>query len=133
MSQNITVERNFQWTKYFESEGVLIEYRYEECNIPDEGYFREYVLIRLTNSNVYPVTVDWDIVRWFGEKCKNCDMSDTEQHRHVLLDASGSVEGTCSLYESKMLKIFSKFLNEDMPDAELSYFQLENIKVNKIK
>jgi len=132
-SQGIQIERNFIWTEYSEKEGVLFEYKFEECNIPSEGFFREYVLVRLTNSNNYDVIVDWDIVKWYGLSCVNCDHSNKEQHRSVSLKAGSVLEGTCALNEFPKMKMFSKFLNFDAPDSELTNFQLENIEVKPLK
>jgi hypothetical protein len=133
VSQNVQIERHFFWSEYVEKEGVLFEYKFEECNIPSEGFFREYVLVRLTNSNNYDVVVDWDIVKWYGLSCVNCDYSNKEQHRSVSLKAGFVLEGSCALDEFPKMKMFSKFLNFDAPDSELTNFQLENIEVKPLK
>lgn len=131
ISQSAQISREYKWTEYYNKNGVLIEYKYEECNLPHEGYYRENVLLRLTNKNTYDVTVDWDIVTWYGTRCNNCDFSNPEQHRSVAVKAGSSFEATCRLDEFSQLKLFSKFLNYDMPDAELTNFQLANIKVKQ--
>ncbi len=131
-SQAVQIEKSYDWTYYTEVSGVTVDYKFTECNIPSEGYFRELVLLRLTNNNDYDVIVDWDIVKWYGLQCVNCDMSNPEQHRTVEVIANSIREGTCALDEFPRMKLFSKFLNYDMSDGELTNFQLENITV-KIK
>ena len=130
-SQSIQIERNYDWTEYFRSEGISIEYKFSECIHESEGYFREFVLIRIVNTTNSHIVVDWDYVMFYGSRCVNCDMNSTEHHRSIAVAPNSTTEGSCAYGEPKILKIFSKFLNYDMPDAILSSFQLENITIKK--
>ncbi len=131
MGQNSypAIERSTDWILYQESNGVQQYYKFTECNIPEEGFYREYVLIRLVNTTNSIKQVDWDIVKWYGEKCINPDGNIEEQHRSVLLQPNETLDGSCALDTDKTLKMFSKFLNYKFEDWILSHFELRNFIV----
>jgi len=124
-----TIERSTDWVLYQESNGVQQYYMYSECNIPEEGFFREYVLVKLVNTTDQIKYVDWDVVKWYGENCVNPDANIQEQHRSVMLQQNETVEGSCALDTDKTLKMFSKFLNYKFDDWVLSHFELRNFTV----
>lgn len=117
------------WTLYQEQGGVQLFYRFQECHIPSEGFHRELVLIKLVNNTSIEKQVEWDIVLWYKDNCVNCDLSNKEQHRKVVLAPNSQIEGTCNLEEGQTLKMFSRFLNYKMDDWELTHFELRNFKV----
>jgi hypothetical protein len=123
------IERSTDWVLYQESNGVQQFYKFSECNIPEEGFFREYVLVKLVNTTAQIRYVDWDIVKWYGENCVNPDGNLEEQHRSLILQPNETVEGSCSLDTDKTLKMFSKFLNYKFDDWVLSNFELRNYTV----
>jgi hypothetical protein len=129
ISQNAQIAKNYEWTEYYNNDGIRIEYKFSECIHESEGYFREFVLIRIINTTDSHAIVDWDYVMFYEHRCVNCDMNSTEHHRTIELAPNSSTEGSCTYGEPKTLKIFSKFLNYEMPDAILSNFQLENITI----
>jgi hypothetical protein len=120
------IERSTDWILYQEANGVQQYYMFAECNIPEEGFFREYVLIKIVNTTSETKQVDWDIVKWYGKNCNNCDEQSQEQHRSVIVEPNASLIGNCSLKTDKTLKMFSKFLNYQMEDWVLTHFELRN-------
>ena len=124
------IKRSTDWILYQEVSGVKQYYKFQECNIPEEGYFRESVLLKLENTTDEIKQVDWDMVMWYGSNCINCDTDIEENHRKVTLQPNSSLESTCSLSsEESTLKIFSKFLNYSFDDWVLTHFELRNFSV----
>lgn len=123
------IQRSTDWVLYQEQNGVQQYYKFEECNIPAEGFYREYILVKLVNTTSQPKIVEWDVVKWYASTCNNCDLSNPEQHRNVELGANEALEGNCSLETDKTLKMFSKFLNYNMKEWELTHFELRNYTV----
>lgn len=128
-----TSERPSDWQIYTEVNGVIFYYKYAECNDFNQGIHREYVILKLVNTTSTSLMCEWDNELWYAEKCTSCPDKDEarnpELHRKITLSAGGSKEGSCSITESKELKIFSKHLNYNAPNAELSGFDLININV----
>lgn len=123
------IERSTDWVLYQKKDGVEQYYKFQECNIPEEGFYREYVLIKLVNTTDKVVRVEWDIVSWYGNKCANANVDNPEYHRSVILQPLQTVEGTCDLRFGKKLVIFSNFLNYKIDDY-LTHFELRNFKVS---
>jgi hypothetical protein len=117
------------WTAYIEQDGIQLFYKFEECNIPSEGFYREMVLLKLVNKNQEPKQVSWDIVLWYKDNCVNCDLSNIEQNRSITIAANSEMEATCALEEGQTLKMFSKFLNYKFDDWELTHFELRNFNI----
>jgi hypothetical protein len=123
------IERSTDWVLYQEVDGVKQYYKFQECNIPSEGYYREHVLIKLENSTSAVKTVEWDNVMWYGSTCINCDESSQEEHRSFVLQPATAQEATCALEQGMALKLFSKFLNYQMDDWVLTHFEFRNFSV----
>lgn len=123
------IERSSDWVLYQRKDGVEQYYKFQECNIPEEGFHREYVLIKLVNTTDKVVQVQWDIVSWYGKQCVNSSADHPEYRRNIILQPHQIVEGTCDLRYGKKLAIFSKFLNYKNDDV-LTHFELRNFKVS---
>ena len=129
-----TTERPTEWKLYKEISGVQFYYKYSECNDYNQGFHREYVLLKLVNTTSTALSCEWDNEMWYAEKCTSCpDKEDQkrnpELHRKVDLIAGGFIEGNCSFSGETTLKIFSKHLNYKVPHSELSGFNLININI----
>lgn len=123
------IERTTDWVLYQEASGVQQFYRFQECNLPEEGYYRENVLLKLVNTTNETKQVEWDLVMWYGKNCVNCNADRPEEHRSFIIPPYGVLEATCSLYTPNTLKIFSKFLNYKFDDWVLTHFELRNFTV----
>ncbi len=123
------IQRSTDWVLYQEADGVQLFYRFAECNLPSEGYYREKVLLKLVNITNLEKTVDWDVVLWYGPNCVNCDEANPEQHKTVVLAPGTTREATCELDKNFELKLFSRFLNYQLDDWVLTHFELRNFTV----
>ena len=123
------VERSTDWILYQEADGIQQYYKFEECNLPSEGYYRENVMLKLVNITSVEKTVDWDVVLWYGPNCINCDEANLEQHTTIVVLPGSTREGTCELEREHSLKLFSRFLNYQFDDWVLTHFELRNFTV----
>jgi hypothetical protein len=118
--------RSTDWVLYQENNGVEQYYKFQECHLPNEGYHRENVLIKLVNKTPVVKEVSWDNVMWYGENCINCDANSPEEHRSVILQPNETQEAKCEVLGPMTLKLFSKFLNYDMDEWFLIHFEFRN-------
>jgi len=131
-SQDIEFKKSDQWEFMYEIDGVNFYYKATECHDEANGFHREYVLLKLENTNDYAVVVEWDVEMYYFNECFNCgDKLNDEHHRVATIEANQTIEGTCTLGEEKTLKIFSRFLDFDNPKATLTNFKLINKKITK--
>lgn len=131
-SQDIEFKKSDQWEFMYEIDGVNFYYKATECTDVSQGYFREYVLLKLENTNDFEIVANWDVEMYYNNECFNCgDKLNSEHHKSIAINSNGTVEGTCELYEPKTLKIFSRFLNYESPKSTLTNFKLINITITK--
>ncbi|PLW94992.1 MAG: hypothetical protein C0592_01140 [Marinilabiliales bacterium] len=131
-AQDIEFKKSDQWEFMYEIDGVNFYYKATECHDESQGYHREYVLLKLENTNDYSVVVDYDVEMYFHNECFNCgDKLNSEHHRTAYIEGNSTIEGTCTIGEDKTLKIFSRFLNYDNPKATLTNFKLINKQITK--
>ena len=131
-AQDIEFKKTDQWEFMYEIDGVNFYYKATECHDVSEGYHREYVLLKLENTNDYAIVADWDVEMYYNNECFNCgDKLNAEHHKSIYIEANETKEGTCEIYEPKTLKIFSRFLNYDAPVSTLTNFKLINKQITK--
>ncbi|MFH0894005.1 MAG: hypothetical protein V2A54_06185 [Bacteroidota bacterium] len=120
-----------EWTKYCEKEGVNVFYRLSDCNIPEEGIYRQYYMLKFENTNSYKVKVQWNIELWYNNKCETCNDPENIEYKSQLdIPASSTIQGECSTKFKKELKVFSKLLK--FPGSKvLTRFELNKISVLK--
>jgi hypothetical protein len=132
VAQDIEFKKSENWEFMYEIDGVNFYYKATECHDVSEGYHREYVLLKLENTNDFNIVADWDVEMYYNNECFNCgDRLNSEHHKSVLVNSNGTVEGTCEIYEPKTLKIFSRFINYEDPKSTLTNFRLINITITK--
>ncbi len=123
---------NYKWFVLQNDNGVKIEYRKAECNIPEKASYTEQVFLKFTNTSDKLVMVDWKYDVTYGEKCFNCDGTNEEMHHTLKLEANTSKEGTCGDNNDLHLSIFSKMLDMRLPD-EMKKFHVKDVVVRPIE
>ncbi len=130
--QDIEFKKTASWEFLYEIDGVNFYYMVAECHDDANSYHREYVLIKLENTNDYTIVAEWDVESYYNGVCRNCgDKLSPEQHRMVELAGNSSTEGRCFTPGDKTLKIFSRFLNYNDPISTLTRFDLINKSVRQ--
>lgn len=121
-----------EWILLQNENGVKIEYRIGECNLPEQGSYTEEVYLKFTNTTEKDLIVDWSFDVMYGDKCYNCDGTNEEMNQRLKLNANTSKEGLCGDDNSLRLRIFSKFLDMENPEPMKS-FHVNNVKVEIVK
>lgn len=112
------------WKLETAKDGVNIYSKISDCSDPANGTFREYLLLKVVNTNRHEVTVTFDRWAWFDGKCHNCDKATEEYRTSLHLESGSEVRGTCES-KDKNLKVFSRM--QDMPHvAQLTRFEVGN-------
>ncbi|PKP03056.1 MAG: hypothetical protein CVU11_09785 [Bacteroidetes bacterium HGW-Bacteroidetes-6] len=133
-AQDVEFKRSGNWEFLYEMDGVNFYYNVVECHDEANSYHREYIHLKLENTNDYDVVAEWDVIMYYNGKCLNCDEKLTqEHHRSVTVPANSSVEGECMTFGDKTLRIFSRLLNYNDPTSTLTKFELINRTISKIK
>lgn len=105
-----TVVRSSDWKVVYEDSKVSISSRYVDCNLPSEGLFAEYILLKMTNRTKDQIRVSWYGDRYYPEGCVNCDHDSRDRLRMVDLKPNESKEGNCQPGPNIGLKVFVKWL-----------------------
>lgn len=133
-AQDIEFKRSGNWEFLYEMDGVNFYYNVIECHDEANDYHREYIHLKLENTNDYDVVAEWDVIMYYNGKCLNCgEKLSQEHHRVVTVSANSSVEGQCMDFGNKTLRIFSKLLNYNDPTSTLTKFELINRTISKTK
>jgi hypothetical protein len=120
-----------EWTVYYSDQGVTISFKLEECD-PEMGYDQESLLLMVENQNVYPIVLNWHSLLSFDGVCKTCDYEE-EYSSRVKLDPETSLSGTCSIYGTRELKFFSRFIDANYSKGEtLTSFKLDKLLITAI-
>lgn len=128
-AQQTAFERVDQWKFMYEIQGVNFYYKVLECHDVPNNFHKEYVVLKVQNTNDTEMNVQWDIRMYYNGKCFNCESTSTEYHKSLNIAANVSVEGDCDPSGGKLLRIFSKFLNYEDPGSTLTNFELLNITI----
>jgi hypothetical protein len=119
------VERNTEWQVYSQTDQLIIEYKFENCN-PRIGYDKESVILRFTNRNKFDIELNWHMLLFYDGVCKTCEFP--EEYDFTLnLTSFETIEGSCDLNSDYKTKIFSKFNDVNYTKgAVLTGFQFAN-------
>ena len=121
------IQKTVDWKVFFEDDKVKFYSKYEDCNLPSEGLFAEYILLKVENKTATPVEVSWYTDNYYPNGCSNCDHDVRDRKRTTQLKPYSSLEGDCSVGLNIGLKVFSKWLRMDNQRT------LEYIKVTEIQ
>lgn len=131
-AQDVEFKRSGNWEFLYEIDGVNFYYIVAECHDDSNSYHREYINLKLENTNDYSIVAEWDIQTYYNKQCFNCgDRLQPEHHRAVELAPNANMEGRCMTFGDKTLRIFSRFLNYNDPESTLTRFELINKVVRK--
>ncbi len=121
---------------YYEDDKIKIQYSYFNCDY-QQIFDQEFVFLKITNKTSKKIKVNWQEELWYDNKCVNCETSNQENRKTIILMPEEIKESDCYLIE--MPKIFSKFSEElsKMPGVKkivsLSNFSLNNITITYVQ
>ena len=105
-----TVKYSSDWNPVFENQHVKIFSKYFKCEIPQEGLYAEYIILKAENKTDQRIQLSWYNDTYFENGCTNCDHSKRDTKRSIILLPKEIKEGDCMPGLNTGLKIFSKWL-----------------------
>ena len=117
------------WKLYRRINGIVINYKYQECHDVHNGIHQKLVLFQFVNKTKNDYIIDFDFSLVYSN-VKTSINKRAEQHKQILIKKMSIFESSCS--ENKEYTIFSNFLNYT-DKSELQKFYLKNIKINPTK
>jgi len=131
-NQNSKEIKNTDWKLLTEKNGVKIYFKYENCSDEVNDIHQENVVLKVVNTTIQNIIVEWDSELWYNDNCRTCNMKNGENHNKIQLNASETKIGSCEKrHQLRELVIFSKFTKYENK-VKLTKFQLNNVTVNII-
>ncbi|MES2544175.1 MAG: hypothetical protein V4548_04770 [Bacteroidota bacterium] len=128
LNSNKGKEKSSEWQLLIDNDIVSVSYRYEDCNFIHDGIFTENVYLLVQNKTSKKIKCNWISENWYNDKCNNCEISNIENGKVLVLNPNEKTQGFCSLESNRALVIFSKSLNRESK-YNLTDFNLGNFKV----
>jgi hypothetical protein len=114
-----------EWSLYESQNGVEVYFKVTNCDDVQNGVFKNYLTIKLVNTNDHDVEVSFAMKKWYDNEPWFNDPVSYENRRTVSLTAGASTEGVC---ENKNLSVFHSFNNK--PEvAVLTKLELDELIV----
>lgn len=127
-AQDVSFKKSSEWTYLYTVDGVNFYYCVKELSDKETGTVREYVLLKIQNTNDREVDVQWNQILYYNDKCFNCGKDFRDEYvRKVTVGGNSTREGEVN--GDKTLKIFSRFVNKESQGKMLTNFSLEKIEV----
>lgn len=104
------IERTDDWKPFYSDDKVVFYAKFIKCEIPSEGLFAEYVLLKAENQTNQEVELIFFTDTYMDGGCTNCDHSQRDRKRSVIIPAKGEVAGECGVGLNNGMRVFSKWL-----------------------
>ena len=124
----------YEWTEYITSNGVKIEYKFQECNNAD---VRNQVLVLFRYSNLTNESreLSWKTKIFMNGECVNCQkLESTENNYSLILLPNEIKEGDGTTKLDKRMYIFSNFIDliPGMSERKLTNFKIVGLNIIQI-
>lgn len=119
------------WKTLQTVDGIKVEYRKGECNVPSKGSYTEEVYLKFTNTTDVLSLVQWTFDMTYGDECFNCEGTHEEMIQSIKLAPMQSREGQCGDDNDLRLRIFSKFLKMENPSV-LTDFHVKILSISEL-
>lgn len=118
------------WTIYKSINGVNIYTKESDCIFKDGSNMNQRVILfKLENTNNQVITISWTLRVWYGGKEAVNNTTPEERHVKFTINSNSFLQGDCSL-RANHLYLYKKYLDFEK-SAQLTHFELENLKVTK--
>ena len=121
------LSRVSEWTTVNATMQYKLSYVYTDCNIPSEGLYAEYVLLRFENTSKEKLEISWYNDTYYDGKCTNCDHSKRDTKRTIVLAPGEVAQGKCAIGLNIGLRVHSKWTQMS------GYPELETLKVTDVQ
>lgn len=125
------IEISNDWQTVLEQDGILIEYKVQECNNLNVRN-QVLVLFRYTNTSNEIKTIKWSTKEFRDGECYNCERLDTPENMHSMTLSPGeTIEGDGTSKMDKRVYLFSHFIElvPGMSDQRLTDFEFVQLNV----
>lgn len=129
LAQNQTDFTNKEWTLIHQEQGINFYQKFSNCDLPSEGLYANYILIKVENTLNEPTKVQWQNLIHYNNKCTNCSENYTPPAKTI--NAGESLIGQCSYYSDNMLRIFHSW-NNKTNKHKLTKIAIANVKTQAI-
>jgi len=123
------------WQTVLNQDGVLIEYKVQECNNLNVKN-QVLVLFRFTNESSAMKTLHWSVKEFRNGDCTNCDRLEAQEFIHSMTMSPGQViEGDGTSKMDKRIYLFSHFIElvPGMTNQTLTDFEFVNLNVQTLQ
>ncbi len=115
------------WTNYYNSAEVKVNYKHIECHDDANDIHKKLVVFQFVNLTGNAITVNFSKQLWYDGKCISCDDT-SESWFSVRLAANETQEGNCS-QRNKAFYALDKLLN--VKSKSLTKFELTGIEISE--
>ena len=96
------------WDLTKQQDGVRMYTKTVDCDLPNEGLYARYTLIKVENTNDKPVSVSWANHKYYNGECLTCS-GEENRTRSFELEPGEVLEGECSIATEGHLKAFVRW------------------------
>ncbi|MGB0166621.1 MAG: hypothetical protein ACPF8V_07175 [Luteibaculum sp.] len=129
-SQNKVITSN-TWTEYYSNQELTIQTKYTNCEIPSEGLYAEYILLKFKNNTGNAIEVNWYNDTYYDGECTNCDHNSRDRKRTIVLKPYEEITGECGVGLNNGLRVHSKW-TKLAGHRELDFLKITEITTTKI-
>lgn len=123
--------KNGNWNRLSVNSLAIVNYKYVNCDLPSQGTHQEMVYLQFKNLSKKTIVISYDLLKFYNNKCVNCEENAEGKHFVIELAPGQSLEGACDSKNNQGIKIFSKMLDFEASSV-LTDFEISNFNV-KIK
>ena len=118
------------WNKHYSENGIEISSQEDLCVKKSEGIEKNYLFLKIKNTNSEAVKLTYQIQKWYDGKCINCGQNNLENGFYTLeLNPGETKTGTCEDYRDRKLAVFSSMPNQSQV-RKLTQVQIIPISLN---
>ena len=116
-----------EWSTLFQESGVTIAKQFKHCDVPEDGLYADYYMLRMQNTTDKPVTISWKNQTYYNGECTSCEGRENIA-TEITLEPGATVSGECRVGSDPRFKIFVRWTR--LPNKRtLTSFHLANLTI----
>lgn len=127
LSMEPSMAQEKEWKEEHSEQGITILSRIADCSDPSNGFYHEFMLLRVVNANDHAVEVSFKRDLWYDGRCHNCDSGSREHITSLTLGPQSALTGEC-VSTGKQLRIFRR-MTGDVKAGELTGYRFTGLSV----
>tara|TARA_R110001592_G_scaffold307299_3_gene581020 strand:+ start:39876 stop:40352 length:477 start_codon:yes stop_codon:yes gene_type:complete len=126
LSLCVMAQEENKWELLQQQDGVKFYWTLSNCDLPSDGQYANYYLIKIENTNDSEIKVRWKNEIFYNGQCRNCNENYLPQFQTI--KANSELVGDCSPYTNQYLRVFHSWNNKPNKD-KLTGFRISNITI----